>query len=171
MKSIRPYTLLFLVLLGQAPAALAQSGAKIIVDAQSRQPLDYVSIQSNDNAMQLMSNREGKFIVVPNAGTFSFTFYRMGYEKQVVFIKQLLTTDTIFMRERAQALQEVTVSAEKLQPIVKDKRFYVEDYCILPNNDFLILPSRTIANAFEVCYYSWDKGIRLTTKLKGEAGD
>jgi hypothetical protein len=168
MRFIRAYFLLCFTLL--APQIIAQPGSKIVVDARTRQPLDYVSIQSNDSKIQLMSNREGKFILIPDAKAVSFTFYRMGYLKQVMTLDKLLAADTVFMRERALELQEVTVSGEKLQPIVRDKRFYVEDYCILPNNDFLLITSKTVANDFELCYYSWDKGIRHSKKIRNEGG-
>jgi hypothetical protein len=167
MKFITPYLFFFTLL---TLAVAGQPGSKTIVDARTRQSLDFVSIQSNDGKIQLMSNREGKFILIPDARALSFTFYRMGYQKQVLAPDEVLAADTIFMREKEQQLQEVTVSGEKLQPIVKDKRFYVEDYCLLPNHDFLLITSKSIASDFEVCYYSWEKGIRYTKKIKGESG-
>lgn len=171
MEKQQLYLPLFLLTLCLAPyAALAQKGTKTIVDANNKLPLDYVSIQSDNNSIKLLSNKDGKFIFVEDGKLKSFKFYKMGYAPLTLPVAELLASDTVFLIPRQIELNEVTVRNNKLDTLVKDKRYYVEDYAVLPNENFLILTYKSEPNDVEVCYYDQSRGICQAKKIRGEPG-
>lgn len=171
MEKQKLYLLLWLALSGLgAHSGYAQKGAKTIVDAGSRQPLDYVSIQSDDNSIKLLSNKDGKFIFVSDARLKFFKFYKMGYVPLTLPVEKLSASDTVFLSARQVQLQEVTVSSAKLSPLVMDKHYYVEDYTVLPDENFLLITYKSEPNDVEVCYYDQYRGIRQSKKIRAEPG-
>ena len=144
--------------------------AKIIVDSKTKSPIDYVFVSSNDNKINLMSNTEGKLILLSDTKIKYFSFYKIGYNTQIVLMQDLIKTDTVFLVQKEIKLSEVTISANPLEAIVKDKRFYVDDYLVLPNNDFLIITTRISNNSkyFDVAYYKREKGITCSKKINNE---
>lgn len=147
----------------------AQKGqTKTIVNAKTKLALDYVAIQSDNNSIRLMSNKEGKFILIGDNKIKAFTFYKMGFLQLTIDMETLLKTDSIFLVEKQIQLEEVVVNAKKMDTVVKDKRFYVDDYCVLPNDNFLLINSKINVSGVEVCYFDKTKGIRQVKKIKDE---
>ena len=144
---------------------------KIILDSQTKLPVDYVYVASNDNKITLISNAEGRLIILDNLKIKYFTFYKIGYDALQVSMEDINARDTIFMTARPFKLNEVTISAEPLQAIIKDKKHYVDDYVVLPNNDFLVLLSGIAEHVkfFEVAYYKKDYGITHSKRIYGES--
>jgi len=158
-----------LLLVSVTGFAQSQKGqTKVIVDSKTKVPLDYVAIQSDDNSIRLMSNRDGKFIFIGDPKIKFFTFYKMGYARLTMEPGSLGRTDSIFLQEKQLQLDEVFVSSRKLDTVVRDKRFYVNDYCVLPNENFLLITSKINISGFEVCYYDKSRGISQTKKIKDE---
>jgi hypothetical protein len=86
-------------------------------------------------------------------------------------MEEITTADTIFMEVKAYKLTEVTVSANLLEPLIKDKKHYVDDYIVLPNSDFLVLISGIGEHVkfFEVAYFKKDHGITDRKRIYGES--
>ncbi len=76
--------------------------------------------------------------------------------------------DTVFLVQKAVELNEVEITVKKLEEVVKDKRFYVDDYLVLPNFDFLIITYKINIKGFEVSYYKKDRGITCSKRIKDE---
>ena len=145
---------------------------KIIVDSQTKLPLDYVFVASNDNKINLISNAEGRLIILTNPKINYFSFYKIGYNTLQMPMEEIASKDTIFMVVKPYKLNEVTISAERLETIIKDKKHYVDDYIALPNNDFLVLMSGIGEHVkfFEVAYYKKDRGITSSKRIYSESG-
>lgn len=168
MKNLKPHLFIFAALTCLLPVYAQKSMTKTIVDSRTRLPVDYVFIQSDDATIKQLSNKEGKFILLNDTRSKAFTFYKMGYLQQTIETEKLLLSDTLFMLEKPFELSEVVVRNNKTDAIVKDKKYYVDDYLALPNGDFILVTSRPNANGFEVCYYNKAKGIRQAKKIKTE---
>ncbi len=164
----RSYFLFFLAWLLGPLALSAQKGAKVVADDKTRQPVDYVFIQSDDNAIKLLSNKEGRFILAGESAARYFSFHKMGYRRRSIATAELAGMDTVFLTEKSIELAEVVISNNKLDTLVKDKRYYVDDYLVLPDNNFLIITSKINVSGFDVCYYDKNKGITQTKKIKDE---
>ncbi len=148
-----------------------RSLTKIIVDAKTKLPIDYVYISSTDKKINLLSTKDGGFILIDDGKAVAFSFYKIGYLKKTISIAELLKRDTVFLTEDILSLNEITVTAKIIDTIVKNKRFYVDDYLVLPNNDFLLITTRINKKGFEVVYYKKDIGITCTKKFKNEGGE
>lgn len=162
---------LFLFLLLWAPLLFqAQKNAKTVVDATTRKGLASVFISSDNGLAQLMSNDDGRFIVVADSSFRSFSFYKLGFRRRSINVAELMKMDTIALTPRPTELEEVVVRQRRIDTIVKDKRFYVDDFQLLPDNNFLILTSRPNAEGFELCYYDRVKGIVRKQVFREESG-
>ncbi len=141
---------------------------KTIVDAKTKRALEFVYISTNDKKVSTVTNKEGHFIVINSPNVTTYHFYKIGYSKKTLSVEQLLKQDTIFLNEMAISLDEVTVSVKALETVVKDKRFYVDDYVVLPNSDFVIITSKINVKGFEIAYYKKDKGITFKKRMATE---
>lgn len=144
---------------------------KTVVDSRSLGAIDHVVIQSDNGSIKLMSNKNGQFILINDPNVRSFIFYKMGYRKKTLSAAELLSMDTVRLMQLQVELDEVVVRNNKIDTIVKDKRYYVDDYCILPDHNFLIITSRPNAAGFELCYYDKVKGIVQKKIFKNESGE
>jgi len=167
-KSVLPIIVLLII---QAPFFAQNKNAKIILDAKTQQPIDYVYVNSDGNRINLMSNSEGRLILTSDSKTKAFTFYKIGYYSRTLSMEELATKDTIFLKERSVNLSEVTITAKVLETIVKDKKYYVDDYLVLPNKDFLLITSKINIKAFEISYYKKDQGITWKKQILNETGE
>lgn len=141
---------------------------KTVIDSATKQPIDYVYINSDDNKIKTLSNVDGKFILSKDSKTKYFTFYKIGYYPKTILTDAFAISDSIFMTARAYKLPEISITAQTLETIVKDKRYYVDDYVILPNGDFLLITSRFKENECEIAYFQKDKGITCKRKIENE---
>lgn len=149
----------------------AQKNSKTILDSKNKKPIEYVIVSSNDKKLKLISNKDGKVILISDPSTRSFSFYRMGYNERVLDISALEKTDTIYLDQLAIELQEINITTKMFDTIVRDKRFYVDDYVHLPNGQFLLLTYMINIPGFEVVYYRKGKGILQRKKMKNESGE
>ncbi len=157
--------LLVIVLFLLSNLALTQT--KIIVDSLTGKVVDYVYIYSSDKKTSLLSNALGNF-KLPNQNFTVLRFYKLGYITKNITAQYLKQFDTIKLLSKQIELNEVVVSSKKLDTIIKDKRYYLDDYIILPNSDFLIITSKINSKGFEVAYYKRDVGITYNRKFKLE---
>lgn len=141
---------------------------KTVIDSKTKRALEYVFINSDDQKLNLITNKTGQVIIINNPKIKSYSFYKIGYLKKTVSLENLLKADSIFLVEKPIDLQEITVTSRVLETIVKDKRFYVDDYKVLPNYDFLIITSTLNTKEFDVSYYKSGNGITYTQKIKNE---
>lgn len=162
--------LLFLLLLF-CIGSNAQKNSKTILDSKTKKPIEYVIVSSNDKKLKLISNKDGKVILISDPSIRSFSFYRMGYSERVLEIPVLEKLDTIHLDQLAIELREVDITTKMFDTIVHDKRFYVDDYVHLPNGQFLLLTSIINVPGFEVVYYRKGKGILQRKKMKNESGE
>jgi hypothetical protein len=65
-------------------------------------------------------------------------------------------------------LAEVEIRNNKIDTIVKDKRYYVDDYLVLANGNFLLITSKINIPGFNVCYYDRLKKIKQSRTFKTE---
>ncbi len=144
---------------------------KTVVNLRTKLPIENVYINSNDGKLNLTSNKNGELIIISDAKTRSFSFYKIGYVKQLISLDNLVNIDTIFLAENSINLQEVVITSKTLETVIEDKRYYVNDYLILPNNDFIILTSKINTKGFEIAYYKTDKGITCRKKIPNEGGE
>ena len=157
----------FLIFMGFASYS-QKNLTKTIIDSKTKLPIEYVFVSSNDRTLNLVSNKEGQFILINSPKIQSYIFFKIGYFKQAISTDDLLKLDTIVLEAKPFNLQEVTITSQAIDTIVKDKRYYVDDYMVLPNHDFLILTSKLNAKEFEVCYYKKNVGITCSKKIKNE---
>lgn len=150
----------------------SQQGLKrFIVNSRTGFAVDYVYVSSNDKKINLVSNNEGKIIIIPDSKVKWYSFYKLGYYPQNVTTETLLKNDTIFLVEKPFVLEEITVKGKKvIDTIIKDKRYYVDDYLVLPNNNFIVITSKINVKGFEISHYIKGKGITCTEKFKNENG-
>lgn len=144
---------------------------KTVVDAKTKLAIEGVYATSDSNSLVLVTNKNGQLIIVSDSKTKSFSFFKTGYIKQTIAMANLANMDTVFLIESPVNLKEVVVTAKTLETIIADKRMYVNDYIILPNNDFIILSSKINSKDFEIAYYKTDKGITYRKKIKDEKNE
>jgi hypothetical protein len=166
MKHISRY--LFLILWMCCKITLAQKNTKVVLDAASRLPVDYVYISTEDRKLSAVTNKDGRFVFISSSKVNNYTFFKLGYIKQTLSLATLQKTDTIFLKLKPNFLDEVTVNAKVMDTVVRDKRFYIDDYLVLSNNDFLILTSKININGFELSFYNKEKGITHTKRVNKE---
>ena len=141
---------------------------KVVADAKTKFPLDFVNIYSENKKVNLLSTLKGKFTINSDLNIKAYIFNKTGYVTKKLTYDELLKLDTVFLYENPVELQEVDITAKKLEEVVKDKRFYVDDYLVLPNYDFLIITYKVNIKGFEISYYKKDHGITCTKKIKTE---
>lgn len=141
---------------------------KIVVDSKTKKPLEFVNIYSEDKTNSQLSNKKGEFVIYKESDIKTYVFNKTGYTTKYIAKSTILTIDTVFLVEQPVQLNEVEITVKKLEEVVKDKRFYVDDYLVLPNFDFLILTYKINIKGFEVSYYKKDKGITCTRKFRNE---
>ncbi|HTA61693.1 MAG TPA: hypothetical protein VK835_04530 [Bacteroidia bacterium] len=144
---------------------------KIVVDAKTKLPIEGVYVTSDNGVLALISNKNGELLIVSDAKTKWFSFYKIGYVKQNIALADLAKMDSVFLVENPVNLAEVVVTSKALETLIADKRMYVNDYVILPNNDFIILSSKINTKGFEIAYYKVDKGIRFKKKFVNEKNE
>lgn len=158
---------LFLFLSGTAQ----KNQVKIVINASTGQPLDFVYITAVEKQINMFTNKEGKFILITDPAVTQYNFYKMGYYPEKKSLSDIAKNDTIKLIERIIGLDEVTVTSRIIDTVVKDKRFYVNDYLLLPNNDIVLLTSKINYKGFEIAYYKKDRGITCVKKIKNETDE
>jgi len=165
--SVRKIVTIFYLFLSYGLSAQNPS-IKVIVDAMSKRNLGVSYISSIDKTVNLLSNNKGEFVFIKNKNISQYTVYKMGYEIKNVSSEYFENNDTVFLVQNLLELNEVVIREKKMDTIIKDKRFYIDDYLVLPNNDFLIIASKMKMYHFEIMYYKKDKGITCTKLIRNE---
>lgn len=143
----------------------AQTYQKVILDLVSKKQLDFVYITTNVKSINYISNELGqiRFQKVNEVNT--YTFYKLGYANKKLTLKELLSKDTIYLERNNIDLPTVEILSKKIDTVVRNKRFYIDDYLILDNGDHLLITSKINIKGFEVLYYKKNKGITYTRKF------
>jgi hypothetical protein len=141
--------------------------AKIIVDSKKKTPLEYVYITSDSISKGVMSDKNGKVVLQMKPGD-RFSIYKMGFVKLTLSYSELIKSDTIALAERSIQLPDVQISVQKLEKIIVNKKFYVDDYVVLPNEDILFISTIKNNDGFKVSYFKREKGITFSKKILSE---
>ncbi len=172
MKNKLPYNyLIFAFLFCNFFLSGQKQITKVVIDSKTKFPIDYVFISSNDKKVGLLTNKKGKFSFIASSNINTFSFYKLGFKSSTLSYESVIKQDTIFLTENFTLLEEVSVTSDKVIPVVKDKRFYINDYFVLPDNNFLILTSKINIKGFEIAIYNEAKGIIYSKKIKDEEGE
>ncbi|HWY10035.1 MAG TPA: hypothetical protein VN026_01860, partial [Bacteroidia bacterium] len=148
---------------------LAQKNITVtILDSKTKLPVDFAFVSSDDRKLNLVSNKEGQLLLNAGPKIKYYVFYKIGYATQTVPLVTLLQTDTLFLVSKSYNLVEVTITPKLFDTIIRDKRFYVDDYIVLPNYDFLIITSKKSSKEFNIAYYKRYRGITCTKKMMNE---
>ncbi len=148
---------------------LAQKNITItILDSKTKLPVDFAFVNSDDRKLNLVSNKEGQLILNADPKIKYYVFYKIGYESQTISLSTLLQTDYVYLVSKSFNLAEVTITPKLFDTIIRDKRFYVDDYIVLPNYDFLIITSKKSSKEFEIAYYKRYRGITCSKKIENE---
>ena len=145
-----------------------QKNIKVVVNSITKEPISYALIYSKDRKINLTSNTEGKFMFFQDGKINEYLVYKIGFEPKTLSSAYLMTHDTISLKEKPTYLSEVIVKPKQIDTLILDKRFYIDDYIVLPNNDFLILTSKINIKGFELSYFKRNRGVTCTKKLKVE---
>jgi hypothetical protein len=163
------YLIFVLFALFGALKCLSQKNITItIVDSKTKLPVDFAYVSSDDRKLNLVSNKEGQLILNADSKIKYYVFYKIGYESQTVSLSTLLQSETVLLVSKSYNLGEVTITPKLFDTIIRDKRFYVDDYIVLPNYDFLIITSQKSSKEFNISYYKRYKGITCTKKMTNE---
>jgi hypothetical protein len=123
-----------------------------IVDTETLKPLEFVDVYTNQ--ANTSSNAEGKFEITTNGNEVSFTL--LGYEKKISTLKEI-NGDTIFLKNKFVALDEVLLSTSGVEPIIQMYRSIPENY-----------PSETYSEEFFMrCLLKKDGAIVKLQDLSG----
>src|SRR5688572_10016517 len=138
-----------LVFLFLSSAIRAQTGFVIsgkITDSNSKKALPGVSIVLQYSKFGTIADENGSFSIKANDSNSVYVFSRIGYEARELNVKQLNKLGfKIALSISTQQLKEVTISADKVQPVVESKMFYVMDYAFL-GDDIILLTTREKAS-------------------------
>lgn len=157
-----------LILLTRISSIAQTISTKVVADSKTKLPIEFVNIYSDNKKVNVLSTLKGKFTISSDLNVKSYIFNKTGYLIKSIIYEDLVKLDTVFLFEKPVQLNEIDITVKKLEEVVKDKRFYVDDYLVLPNYDFLILTYKINIKGFEVSYYKKDKGITCTKKFKNE---
>ena len=141
---------------------------KVVVDSKTKLPIEFVNIYSENKEVNLLSSIHGKFTINYDLNIKTYIFNKTGYIVNSISLNDLRKLDTVFLIEKPIELSEIDITVKKTEEVVKDKRFYVDDYLVLPNLDFLIITYKINVKGFEVCYYKKNHGITCSKKIKTE---
>ncbi|RIY35958.1 hypothetical protein CKY20_08855 [Capnocytophaga canis] len=105
----------------------------VIVDGETKNPLEFVTIYNSDGYS--ISNSEGKFAFSSKADSLYISI--LGYEKVQGLIKDFAHKDTIYLKPKAFLLDEVEVSYQTLfsKMVEQVKR----DYALIPHKEKFFL--------------------------------
>jgi hypothetical protein len=165
--NLKKHSFIFLFLVS-AFFCFPQQGSKVVIDSITKLPVGFASIGTEDPKISFISNKDGRFMPFQGSKIKRYIFYKMGYHQRALTEEELAKADTVFLLQKPAELEAITVRARIMDTMVKDKRFYVNDYLVLPNNNFLLVTSKLNVPGFELCYYVRDKGITQSKKIKNE---
>jgi hypothetical protein len=157
------YVLLcFVFLFIQANAQIYQ---RVILDLISKKPLDFVYITTNVKSINYISNESGQIRFQKINEVSTYIFYKLGYKNKRLTQKELLSKDTIYLERYNIELPAIEILSKKFDTVVRNKRFYIDDYLILDNGDHILITSKINIKGFEVIYYKKSRGITYTRKF------
>ncbi|MBK9284207.1 MAG: hypothetical protein IPM51_07775 [Sphingobacteriaceae bacterium] len=130
-----------------------------VVDSLTRESIEYAVITSNDNRLKVVSTKNGEAILIPDKNTSYFKVYKMGYSSKIIQVNTFNQIDTLLLSKKYLSLNEVSITIKRFDTIVRNKKFYVNDYRLLPNGNFILLTSKINTKGFEVVLYSKKTGI------------
>jgi hypothetical protein len=143
---------------------------KVVVDSATKEKLSFVSVKTNLNEVSFLTGKQGSFRFISSDVLKHFVFYKIGYQEKIVSYKELYSIDTIVLAQKAIQLSEVSISSEKTEAIIKDKRSYVDDYVVLKDGSLLYITSRINSPDFHVVYRPPDSDIQYKRTVSGEGG-
>jgi hypothetical protein len=138
----------------------------VIVDSATRHSIDYVSVQSIDRRLALLTDPQGRIFIQSDRTVKAFVFYKLGYRRKVIPAEVLLASDTVRLSRRSYELAEVSISSDRLQTVLKDGRFFIDDYLVLDNSNFLVLTSRINQPWLDLACYMDGKRLAAPVRIR-----
>ncbi len=140
-----------------------------IIDSETKLPISQVVIILNNNEKNILSDDDGNFKLISNHVQFNLHFKKLGYAEYHLKVEEADTTSLIIvLYKKPYELGEVEIDAEKRVAIMKNKRFYIEDYFILPNQTYLLVTSYIGEKGFNLMMSNNHNNIMITKKIEGE---
>ncbi len=108
------FPIFFLFISFFANAQNKTSVGGVVVDAQTKEALEYVNVQFSSGMMGVSTDQYGRFLLETNLAVSNVKISFVGYETQIVNIKTGEKNDLkIFLRSSESILKELTVRPEK----------------------------------------------------------
>lgn len=103
--------------------AFAQKGYVMgkVLDIESKRPLELCLVQNIRTKAMTKSNEKGEFFILTKA-TDTLEFYTMGYKRAYLGVMKTMKDTTVFMRQDANQLHEVVITAKREQTLKRDIR-------------------------------------------------
>lgn len=128
--------------------SLPLSGQNILVkgtvtDEESKKAIPNVSVTSSPLDFYATTDSTGAFEMVIDEKTSFLVFNILGYEKKTYSIPSIILANPLVvqikLKKREVLLPSVTVFADVVAPVIKNKNFYVRDYDVLEDGKILAL--------------------------------
>ena len=143
---------LLLCLLSISLIAIAQNKSHIIkgivIDADTKEPLEYVNVQVDEPLRNSLTDSLGRFEISINEhkGVLKITY--MGYETKAVPIDLLMQKKLVIsLTQQNIDLREIVVSSSKLDTVSNNKSSYVLDYNFYDNNILIVIYGSSVSKA------------------------
>lgn len=146
----------------------AQKFSFVVVDKSNGVPLQNVVITIKPANAYLITNSEGRVEFSLSNASSVVELYKLGYIKQSLAAAFLKSNDTIALVQKLLVLDEVVVSDKIKKTAVKDKRFFISDFIVLPNNSYLLSTYSLNKKGFDLIYYKNDDRVLQKFSFKND---
>lgn len=142
MRSACRLSAIVLLLACLGPLAAQHSLRGCVYDKDTKKPLRDVMVLFNFGNQHVATDSLGKFTIVNHTARSPLLFKKLGYSSYHLALESDSLEQVpiaVYMAKKDVNLGEVEITAEKVNPIVKNKSFYIDDYFILPDKNFLLI--------------------------------
>ncbi|MES2514887.1 MAG: carboxypeptidase-like regulatory domain-containing protein [Bacteroidota bacterium] len=140
-----------------------------ITDNDTKRPISEVVVTLNANERTVLSDSLGIFKIVTASKQFNLIFKKLGYAETRLTLEKSDSPDlNIVLSKKAFELAEVEISSEKRSAVIQNKRFFVEDYFILPGQAYLLVTHYMGQNGFNLMLGNAENKIKYSHKITGE---
>lgn len=134
----------------------AQKFSFVVLDKNNKSAIQNVVVTIRPANSYLITNSEGRVEFSLSNGSSVIEFYKLGYSKFTSAASSLKQNDTIYLAQKIIVLNEIVVSDNVKKTAVKDKRFFISDFIVLPNNTYLLSTYANNKKGFDLVYYKND---------------
>jgi hypothetical protein len=105
-----------------------------VLDIESKRPLELCLVQNLRTKAMTKSNERGDFFILTKAMD-TLEFYTMGYKRAYLGVMKTMKDTTIFLRQDANQLNEVIITAKREQTIRRDIQDFNSEPTVSKNID------------------------------------